>query len=305
MSAQTLRFPEPAGQPDPPSGLAVLAQLVRQQSPHAALRPAAEQDPLTSLFQDELRLGLGAADAERAYEAAAALRRRSAGSAACHDVISRVLQDVGTAWSSGTRGIVDEHRITATAALVLARLPRPAATRSSPPVILAVPPGERHVLALSSLADCLAEAGHATDVVGDLPPADLARAARHAPAVVLSVHVRSPDLNALLAAVRAAAPRTLLVVGGPAAPSGAQADLVTQDLDEMVAAVDLACSPLTEREREVLSRVADGLSNQEAAEVLGILPATVKTHLDHIFHKTGASGRAGAVASALRHGWIR
>jgi DNA-binding CsgD family transcriptional regulator len=168
-----------------------------------------------------------------------------------------------------------------------------------------VPPGERHVLALQSLAHRLADAGHATDVVGELPAAELARVARDASAVVLSLHVQAPDLNALLSSVRAAAPQALLVVGGPAAPSVAQADLVTQDVSELVTAVDLATTPLTEREREVLRWVADGLSNQEAAAVLGVLPATIKTHLDHIFHKTGARGRAGAVAIGLRQGWVR
>lgn len=62
--------------------------------------------------------------------------------------------------------------------------------------------------------------------------------------------------------------------------------------------------PLSNREREVLRCVADGLTNAEAAACLGVAPATLKTHLDRIFDKTGAAGRAAAVATGLRRGWI-
>ncbi|MFB7411587.1 response regulator [Streptomyces sp. NPDC056202] len=62
---------------------------------------------------------------------------------------------------------------------------------------------------------------------------------------------------------------------------------------------------LTERETEVLVLVADGLSNQEIAGRLGISTATVKTHINNLFAKTGVRDRAQAVRYAYQHGLVR
>lgn len=59
---------------------------------------------------------------------------------------------------------------------------------------------------------------------------------------------------------------------------------------------------LTRKEREVLARLADGLSNREIAEALYITPATVKTHLTHIYTKLGAANRQEALARAVALG---
>ena len=61
---------------------------------------------------------------------------------------------------------------------------------------------------------------------------------------------------------------------------------------------------LSPREREVLQLVAHGLENKQIATELGISEATVKTYLRGIFERTGASGRAEAVAVGLRMGLI-
>jgi DNA-binding NarL/FixJ family response regulator len=59
---------------------------------------------------------------------------------------------------------------------------------------------------------------------------------------------------------------------------------------------------LTEREGEVLRLIAEGLSNQEIAARLLVGEATVKTHVNRIFAKTGSRDRTQAAAYAHRHG---
>jgi DNA-binding CsgD family transcriptional regulator len=59
-------------------------------------------------------------------------------------------------------------------------------------------------------------------------------------------------------------------------------------------------SRLTERERDVLELVAQGLTNREVARRLFISPLTVRKHLEHVYEKLGVRTRAGAVAAAFR-----
>jgi DNA-binding CsgD family transcriptional regulator len=64
-------------------------------------------------------------------------------------------------------------------------------------------------------------------------------------------------------------------------------------------------SPLTRRELEVLQLAAQGCSGRRIAEELFVSPATVKTHLEHIYAKLEVVDRASAVAHALREGLIQ
>jgi DNA-binding NarL/FixJ family response regulator len=62
---------------------------------------------------------------------------------------------------------------------------------------------------------------------------------------------------------------------------------------------------LTQRETEVLTEIAAGLSNAEIAGKLVISDTTVKTHINHLLAKTGARDRAQLVAYAFRAGLAR
>ncbi|OQQ36303.1 response regulator [Prescottella equi] len=62
---------------------------------------------------------------------------------------------------------------------------------------------------------------------------------------------------------------------------------------------------LTAREAELLSLLAEGLTNKELGKRLFISEATVKTHLAHIYAKLGVDSRAAAVSIALRREGIR
>lgn len=59
---------------------------------------------------------------------------------------------------------------------------------------------------------------------------------------------------------------------------------------------------LSAREAEVLSYVAKGMNNREAARAMGISENSVKMHLKRIFFKLGVSDRAEAVNVAIQHG---
>jgi PAS domain S-box-containing protein len=62
--------------------------------------------------------------------------------------------------------------------------------------------------------------------------------------------------------------------------------------------------PLTPREREILSLVANGLTNDKVATTLAISPETVQSHVRHAMVKLEADTRTEAVATALRHSLI-
>jgi DNA-binding NarL/FixJ family response regulator len=62
---------------------------------------------------------------------------------------------------------------------------------------------------------------------------------------------------------------------------------------------------LTDREREVMALVAEGLSNEEIAERLYVSPATAKTHVSRAMIKLNARDRAQLVVIAYESGLVR
>lgn len=87
----------------------------------------------------------------------------------------------------------------------------------------------------------------------------------------------------------------LIAAGMPAAAERLQAGLDARIVSSLPAG-------LTEREGAVLALVADGLTNRQIAERLGITEKTATNHLTHIFTKIGVENRAAATAFAHRHG---
>lgn len=71
---------------------------------------------------------------------------------------------------------------------------------------------------------------------------------------------------------------------------------------ETPAARPRAVAGLTERELEVLSLLARGMSNRAIADALGVAPKTAGNHVQAVFRKAGVTTRSGAAMFAMRHG---
>jgi len=65
-----------------------------------------------------------------------------------------------------------------------------------------------------------------------------------------------------------------------------------------------ALSLLTQRELDVLTKAAKGLSNKDIAQELFLSVHTVESHLQGIFNKFGVGSRIEAVIQALKRGWL-
>ena len=132
----------------------------------------------------------------------------------------------------------------------------------------------------------LARSGRALEALRDLSPRGWAAVPSE------------PSAKELGAAVRAAAAGMMAVPvslgAGLAADEHPGGDVSGNGFEEA----------LTAREREVLERLADGMSNREIAVRLGISEHTVKFHVSSIYGKLGVSGRAEAVRQGVRRGLI-
>ena len=130
-------------------------------------------------------------------------------------------------------------------------------------------------------------AGASGFLVKDAEPEELIRAVRvvHKGEALLSPSVT----RRLIASLATRAPAVPAAAGrDPANPARPAADLAR----------------LTEREREVLALVAQGLSNEEIATRLYLSPLTTKTHVSHIMTKLSARDRAQLVVIAYESGLV-
>jgi two-component system, NarL family, response regulator NreC len=104
----------------------------------------------------------------------------------------------------------------------------------------------------------------------------------------------------LLTAIRAAAANEVYLY-----PSLAK--LLVRDVlaGERIGATAEALDRLTEREQAVLSQLAEGATNQEIADALGISPKTVARHRENLMAKLKLHSRTELVKYAIRKGIIR
>lgn len=83
-----------------------------------------------------------------------------------------------------------------------------------------------------------------------------------------------------------------------------RATLSPEAAQSLVETTNLPPAPgldLTEREREVLVLMVEGLSNSQIAAKLGVSSSTIKSHVSNVLSKLGVTSRTEAVSLALRH----
>jgi DNA-binding NarL/FixJ family response regulator len=163
-------------------------------------------------------------------------------------------------------------------------------------------------------------------VVASDPEEAVAAAEKHRPHVALvDLFLGERSGAELCEAIRSASPSTrVLLISGvgwispQAARTAGASGFVSKDwsADEVAMAVRMVgkgmtvfgrqeeapSTPLSEREREVLTHMAGGATNKEIAERLFLSPHTVKEHTSALYRKLGVRNRAEAVQRAERLG---
>jgi PAS domain S-box-containing protein len=74
--------------------------------------------------------------------------------------------------------------------------------------------------------------------------------------------------------------------------------------DEIVVSTDTPHPDPTPRQREIVTQLALGLTDEQMAQRLMISPDTVRTHIRNALRQTGSYNRPHLVARAMQRGWI-
>lgn len=82
-------------------------------------------------------------------------------------------------------------------------------------------------------------------------------------------------------------------------------DVESELVDSHVPRADLAVSPCSSREQDVLRLVARGLSDRAIAGELCLSPKTVEKHVSAVLRKTGTTSRTAAVVYCIEQGWLQ
>jgi DNA-binding NarL/FixJ family response regulator len=114
---------------------------------------------------------------------------------------------------------------------------------------------------------------------------------------------KSVDPDHLLVAIRLVAAGESLL--SPMATRSLIANFLAQPSRVATAGAPDRLGDLTDREREIVALVAEGLTNDEIAERLSISPLTVKTHVNRAMAKLGLRDRAQLVVAAYQSGLVR
>jgi two-component system response regulator DegU len=77
-----------------------------------------------------------------------------------------------------------------------------------------------------------------------------------------------------------------------------------RDMASLGLVMEKVAAPLTSREMQILSHIANGGKNKQIARELGISEQTIKNHVSAILRKLNANDRAHAVAMAVRNQWV-
>jgi len=141
-------------------------------------------------------------------------------------------------------------------------------------------------------------AGASGFLVKDVEPDELLQAVR---VVARGDALLAPSVTrSLIAAFTSGASAGLGVPAGPGAPGGQIGPGGRPPGSIRVS--DPGVAALTDREREVVTLVAEGLSNEEIAARLVVSPLTAKTHVSRAMTKVNARDRAQLVVLAFTHG---
>ncbi|MFL5346201.1 MAG: LuxR C-terminal-related transcriptional regulator, partial [Hyalangium sp.] len=108
-----------------------------------------------------------------------------------------------------------------------------------------------------------------------------------------------PDSVPLPATARPAAPEAAPAPKVEAAPEAVPGPVAVAAAEE-----ESPLKPLSDREKEILQLIAKGVSNSEAAKLLNLSKATIRTHLEHIYRKLEVTNRVEAVTEGIRKGLI-